>query len=95
MSVEFLSGINRENRIRELENFIEVFKRTNYSYQPPSYKYVSKSPTAYFEVGGKRIELIDHKIVESVYKSLESELRSLKDSIRYEEDETKIKRRPF
>ena len=95
MSVEFLSGTNRENRIRELENFIEVFKRTNYSYQPPSYKYVSKSPTAYFEVGGKRIELIDHKIVESVYKSLESELRSLKDSIRYEEDETKIKRRPF
>ena len=67
MSVEFLSGTNRENRIRELENFIEVFKRTNYSYQPPSYKYVSKSPTAYFEVGGKRIELIDHKIVESVY----------------------------
>lgn len=95
MSVEFLSGTNRENRIRELENFIEVFKRKNYSYQPPSYKYVSKSPTAYFEVGGKRIELIDYKIVESVYKSLESELRSLKDSIRYEEDETKYKRRPF
>ena len=95
MSVEFLSGINRENRIRELENFIEVFKRMNYSYQPPSYKYVSKSPTAYFEVGEKRIELIDHKIVESVYKSLESELRSLKDSIRYEENETRIKRRPF
>ena len=93
--VEFLTGINRENRIRELENFIEVFKRMNYSYQPPSYKYVSKSPTAYFEVGGKRIELIDHKIVESVYKSLESELRNLKDSIRYEEDETRIKRRPF
>lgn len=95
MSVEFLSGTNRENRIRELENFIEVFKRKNYSYQPPSYKYVSKSPTAYFEVGGKRIELIDYRIVESVYKSLESELRSLKDSIRYDEEENRIKRRPF
>lgn len=95
MSVEFLSGTNRENRIKELENFIEVFKRTNYSYQPPSYKYVSKSPTAYFEVGGKRIQLIDYKIVESVCKSLESELRSLKDSIRYDEEETRIKRRPF
>lgn len=95
MSVEFLSGTNRENRIRELENFIEVFKRTNYSYQPPSYKYVSKSPTAYFEVGGKRIQLIDYKIVESVYRSLESELRSLKDNIRYDEEETRIKRRPF
>ena len=93
--IEFLSGQNRDSRIRELENFIEVFKRMNYSYQPPSYKYVSKSPTAYFEVGGKRIELIDHKIVESIYKSLESELRNLKDSIRYEEDESKHKRRPF
>lgn len=86
--VEIFNDKNRDSRIKELERFLESFKNKYYSYNPPSYKYIDKKPTAYFEVGGSRIEIIDSKKIEDIYKSLESELRSLKDynRVKYEKE---------